>query len=131
MPTSVDTGRHTQTIGDTTTLRGDHDHALGGTAAVEHHGLGALQERDLLNLRGQHVVGITGYTVNQYEYGIGHARFREAPHGRSIESSHIALHVIKAIGIIVLVHQVSVVQAGDTTQDIFLGHLAKGHIDLG
>ena len=108
-----------------TTLGGNQDSALGSTATIKHHSLGTFQEGNLLDLRGQHVVGLTGYTVDQHEL-VG-----ETPHTIAVITGHITLQIVKAIGIVVLIHQVSVVHAGDTTQNIFLGHLAECHIDLG
>ena len=131
MPACVGTYLHLQTVVHAASLRGDHDHALGSAAAIEHHCLGSLQEGDFLNLGRQYVVGVTGYTVDKYEYRIGDARLSEAPHRGTVESSHVALHVVKTIRVVVLVHQVSVVQTGDTTHDVFLGHLAESHLHLG
>ena len=107
------------------TLGGNQDGTLGGTAAIKHYSLCALQEGNFLYLRRQYVIGLTGYTVDQNQL------VREAPHTCTVETGYIALHVVKAVGIVVLVRQISIVQTGDTAHDVFLGHLAECHVDQG
>ena len=103
-----------------TTLGGDQGDTLGSTATIEHNSLCTFQEGDRLDLIGLHIVSGTGHTINQYQHTIGHLdivitingifrRTFETPHTVAVETSHIALHVVKAVGVIVLIHQLSVV----------------------
>ena len=79
-----------------TALGGDQDGALGGTAAVEHHGLCALHEGHLCDLVRLHVVGIAGHTVNEHQIvGL-------APERSAVEAGDVALHIVEAVGVVVL-----------------------------
>ena len=125
VPSGVGAYIHAQTVVHTATLGGDEYGSLGGAAAIEHHSLSAFEEGHFFDFRGQHVVGIARHTVDEHQV-VG-----ETPHTCAVEAGYVALHVVKTIGIIVLVHQFSVVQAGDATHDVFFGNLFEQHVDLG
>ena len=123
VPTGVGTHLDLQVL-VVATLGGDQDHTLGSTATIENHGLGALHEGHLSNLVGLYVVGITGHTVNEHQI-IG-----LAPQRGSVETRDIALHIVEAVGVVVLRGKFLVVEHRHTTQQILLRHTAEGDVHL-
>ena len=119
-----------------TALGGNQHHALGGTATIEHHCLCAFQEGNVFYLVGFHIVGSTGHAIDHHQQAVGRivgvivGRTLKTPHAVAVETSHIALHVVKTISIVVLLHQFSVVERRDSTVQVFLRHLSESHVHL-
>ena len=123
VPTSVGTHLDLQIL-VVATLGSNQDYTLGSTATIEHHSLGTLHEGHLSNLIGLYVVGITRYTVNEHQI-IG-----LAPQRGSVETRDIALHIVEAVGVVVLRGKFLVVEHRHTTQQILLKHTAEGDVHL-
>ena len=123
IPTRIGIHLYRQAIVNLATLSGNENHAIGSLAAIEHCGLGALQKRDILNLVGANIIGITWHTVDEDEcIGI-------TPHTIAIITGYITLHVVKAVGIIVFLCQFSDIDGAHTTEHIALVRLLERHVN--
>ena len=123
VPARIGIHLNRQAIINLATLGGNENHAIGSLAAIEYCGLGTLQERDILNLVGANITGVTWHTVDENEcIGI-------TPHTTAIITGYITLHIVKAVGIIVFLCQFSDVDGAHTTEHIALVRLLERHVN--
>ena len=104
----------------------DEHGALCGLAAIEYNGLCTFQEGDLVDFARHDIGCITRHTI--YHDQITGIVAVHSPKRITVKATDIPLHIVKAVGIIVLFHQVGHVDNGYTAEDILLGHLAIGHL---
>ncbi len=109
------------------TLGSDNYCTFGGLATIEYNSLCTLEERNLGNLAWLNVVSITRHTIYQDE--ITSVVGIHTPERIAIPTTYITLHIVEAISMVVLLHQVLYIDYRHTAQEVLLGNLSVSHLN--
>ena len=134
VPARVGVRRNLKTV-HLAALGGNHDGTLGTLGTIEYDSLCSLQEGDLLNLRGQHVVGRTLYAIDNHERHVAvvvivKTLIVHTPKVVAVPSADKSVHVFQTAHRVVFLRQLFHVNVGNSSEKMIGINVAESNMDF-